>query len=91
MKNIQKSKNEEINKKCEKMKNKKARKKTGEKKKKEKKEKRAQRGTTRDGPKKLIFHRRTAVKRNRNEIDAQKKSHFEHPTKTKTMKENERK
>ena len=60
------------------------------KKKKEKKEKRAQRSTTRDGHKKLIFHMRT-VKRNCNEIEAQKKSDFEHPTKTKKMKENERK
>ena len=40
--------------------------------------------------KKLIFHIRT-VKRNRNEIEAQKKSDFEHPTKTKKMNENERK
>ena len=39
---------------------------------------------------KLIFHIRT-VKRNRNEIEAHKKSDFEHPTKTKKMKENERK
>ena len=31
------------------------------------------------------------VKRKRNEIEAQKKSDFEHPTKTKKMKENERK
>ena len=38
---------------------------------------------------KLIFHIRT-VKRNRNEIEAQK-SDFEHPTKKKKMKENERK
>ena len=38
---------------------------------------------------KLIFHTRI-VKRNRNEIQAQKKSGFEHPTKTKKMKENER-
>ena len=37
---------------------------------------------------KLIFHIRT-VKRNRNEIEARKKSDFEHPTKK--MKENERK
>ena len=36
---------------------------------------------------KLIFHIRT-VKRNRNEIEAKKKSDFEHPKK---MKENERK
>ena len=39
---------------------------------------------------KLIFHIRT-VKRNRNEIEARKKSDFEHPTKKKKMKENERK
>ena len=31
------------------------------------------------------------VKRNRHEIEAQKKSDFEPPTKTKKMKENERK
>ena len=37
---------------------------------------------------KLIFHIRT-VKRNRNEMEAQKKSDFEHPTKI--MKDNERK
>ena len=36
---------------------------------------------------KLIFHIRT-VKRNRNEIEARKKSDFEHPTKKKKMKEN---
>ena len=45
------------------------RQKTGEKKSRKKKEKRAQRGSTRDGPKKLIFHMRI-VKRNRNEIGA---------------------
>ena len=39
---------------------------------------------------KLIFHIRT-VNRNRNEIEAQKKSDFERPTKTKKMKDNERK
>ena len=39
---------------------------------------------------KLIFYIRT-VTRNRNEIDAQKKSDFEHPTKKKKMKENDRK
>ena len=39
---------------------------------------------------KLIFHIRT-VKRNRNEIETQKKSDFEHPTKTKKMKEHDRK
>ena len=38
---------------------------------------------------KLIFHIRT-VKRNLNEIEARKKSDFEHPTKKKKMKENER-
>ena len=38
---------------------------------------------------KLIFHVRT-VKRNRNEIEVQKKTDFEHPTKTKNMKEHER-
>ena len=37
----------------------------------EKKKKRAQRGTSRDGSKKMIFYLRT-VKRNRNEIEAQK-------------------
>ena len=41
------------------------------------------------GPK-IDFHIRT-VKRNRNEIEARKKSDFEHPTKKKKMKENERK
>ena len=35
---------------------------------------------------KLFF---TSEKRNRNEIEAQKKSDFEHPTKKKKMKENE--
>ena len=73
------------------MKNKKQvkRQKTAEKKKDEKKGK--------EGPKlhprwaqKMIFHMRI-VNRNRNEIEAQKKSDFEHPTKTKKMKENERK
>ena len=39
---------------------------------------------------KLIFHIRT-VKRNRNEIEAQRKSDFEQPTKFKKMKENKRK
>ena len=58
----------------------------------EKKEKRAQGGTTyhKRWAQKLIFHIRT-VKRNRNEIEARKKSDFEHPTKKKKMKENERK
>ena len=55
MKNIKKSKNEEMNKKWEKMKKaRKKTKKTGEKSRK-KKEKRAQRGTTRDGPKNWFF------------------------------------
>ena len=85
----EKTKNEEMNKKWEKWKNKKARKKN---------KKRWKKG--KEGPKgfyyhprwaqKLIFHIRT-VTRNRNEIEAQKKSDFEHPTKTKKMKENERK
>ena len=59
-----------------------------------KKEKRAQRGLPPEmdprWAQKLIFHIRT-VKRNRNEIEAQKKSDFEHPTKTKKMKEHDRK
>ena len=64
------------------------RQKTGETKK--EKRKRGPKGvpTTRDGPKK-DFHIRI-VKRNRNEIEAQIKSDFEHPTKTKNMKEHER-
>ena len=37
----------------------------------------------------MFFYIRT-VMRNRNEIEAQKKSDFEHPIKTKKMKENER-
>ena len=75
------------------MKKKKTRKMTKkrEKKKGGKKENRAQRvfliNTPRWAPK-LIFHIST-VKRNRNEIEAQKNSDFEHPTKK--MKENERK
>ena len=64
------------------------------KKKEEKKGKRAHRGFfgTRDGPKNCFFYIRT-VNRNRNEIDAPKKSDFEHPTKKKKMKmtENDRK
>ena len=56
----------------EKIKRKKKDKKREKKKSRKKKEKRAQRGvTTRDWPKKMIFHIRT-VKRNRNEIEAQK-------------------
>ena len=96
MKNIKKSKNEEMNKKLIKNeKNKKQEKKTkknGRKKKLEKKEKRAPRGVqyTPRWAQKLIFHMRT-VKRSRNEIEAQKKSDFEHPTKTKKMKKSERK
>ena len=50
-------------------------------KKRKKQEKRAQRVTQ-----KLIFYIRT-VKRNRNEIETQKKSDFEHPTKEKKKKE----
>ena len=62
-------------------------------KKEEKKEKRAQKSTTTPLPRwapKLFFYIRT-VKRNRNEIEAPKKSDFEHPTKKKKMKDNERK
>ena len=92
MKNIKisKNKNEQKRRKNENIKSKKREKRTGEKSRKKGKE----------GPKgylyhprwaqKLIFHIRT-VKRNRNEIEAQKKSDFEHPTKTKKMNENERK
>ena len=66
-----------------------------EKKKEGKKEKRGPKGRGTHLPRwaqKLIFHIRT-VKRNRNEIDAKKKSDFQHPTKKKKMKmkENERK
>ena len=61
-----------------------------EKKNKEKKEKRAQRGYHPRWAQKLNFHIRI-VKRNRNEIEAQKKSDFVQKTKTKKMKENERK
>ena len=77
MKNVKKSKNEEMNKKKrknEKIKSKKKDKKTAEKKK-EKKEKRAQRGYAPRWAQQLIFHIRT-VKRNRNEIEAQKKNRF---------------
>ena len=71
------------------IKSKKKTKKTGEKKL-EKKKKRAQRCTYHPRwAQKLIFHIRI-VKRNRNEIEARKKSDFEHPTKTKKMKEDER-
>ena len=60
-------------------------------KKNEKKEKRAQKGyLPPEMGAKMNFHIGT-VKRNRNEIEARKKSDFEHPTKTKKMKENERK
>ena len=55
-----------------------------------KKEKDGPRGHHPRWAQKLIFHIRT-VKRNRNEIEARKKSDFEHPTKKKKMKENERK
>ena len=53
-----------------------------------KKRKRGPKGVPPEMGTKLIFHMRI-VKRNRNEIEAQKKSDFEHPTKTKKMKENE--
>ena len=84
MKNIKKSKNEEVkkNEKNEKIKSKKKDKKN------ERKTKVGKKG--KEGPKgyhyhprwaqKLIFHIRT-VKRNRNEIEARKKTDFEHPTK----------
>ena len=62
------------------------RQKTGEKKE-GKKGKEGPKGYHRRWAQKLIFHMRI-VKRNRNEIEAQKKSDFEHPT---NMKENERK
>ena len=68
-----------------KMKNKKARRKTknGRKKKVGKKGKEGPKGYHPRCAPKLIFHIRT-VKRNRNEIEAQKKkSDFEHPTKRK--------
>ena len=90
MKNIKKSKNEEMNRKKEKnekIKSKKKKQKTGEKK--GKKGKRGPKGYHPRWAQQLIFHIRT-VKRNRNEIEAQEKSDFEHPTKTKKMKENER-
>ena len=69
------------------MKTSKARKKqkTAEKKAGKRRKRGPQRDTSRDGPKNGIFHIRT-VKRNRNENEAQKKSDFEHPTKTKKMK-----
>ena len=81
MKNIKKSQNEEI----EKLKNQKQEKdkKTGEKKV-GKNVKRAQMGfvpPSEMGPK-LFFYMRT-VKRNRHEIEARKKTDFEHPTKKK--------
>ena len=64
--------------------------------KKEKKKKKEK--TRKEGPKgypprrsqKMIFYIRN-VKRNRNEIETQKKSDFEHPTKENKKKENERK
>ena len=66
-------------------------------KKKDKKREKKSRKKGKEGPKgyhprwaqKMIFHIRI-VKRNRNEIEAQIKSDFEHPTKTKNMKEHER-
>ena len=91
MKNMKKSKKEEMNKKKRKYEKEKARKKT-------KKLQKKSRKKGKEGPKgyhprwahKLIFHIRI-VKRNRNEIDAPKKSDFEQPTKTKKVKEHERK
>ena len=82
-------KNERMKKNEEKTKNKKSKnkrqKKSREKKKEEKKEKRAQRGTPPlRRARKLIFYIRT-VKRNCNEIEAQKKSDFQPP-----QKENEK-
>ena len=74
----------------ENIKNKKKDKKTGEKKKVGKKGKECPKGYHPRWAPKLIFHKRI-VKRNRNEIEALKKSDFEHPTKKKKMKENERK
>ena len=66
------------------------RQKTGEKKKVGKKGKEGPKGYHPRWAQKLIFHMRI-VKRNRNEIEAQKKTDFEHPTKTKKIQENERK
>ena len=76
MKNIKKSKNEEINKKREneKIKSKKKDKKR-EKNKVGKKEKEGLKGYHPRWAQKLIFHIRT-VKRNRNEMEAQKKIRF---------------
>ena len=92
MKNIKKSKkrNEQKKRKNEKIKSKKKDKKTGEKKSR-KKRKRGPKGVPPEmGPKIFVFSTRNA-KRHRNEIEAQKKSDIEHPTKTKKMKENDRK
>ena len=47
----------------------------------------SKRCTSRDGPKKFFFGKN--VKRNRDEIEAQKKTDFEHPTMK--MRENDRK
>ena len=70
---------------------KKERKKTGEKTRK-KKRKRGPKGVPTYSSKlaQKLFYMRT-VKRNRNEIETQKKSDFEHQTKKNKMKENERK
>ena len=76
-----------MNKKMKNKKQEKRQKKTGEKSR--KKRKRGPKGVTYH-PRwahKLIFQKRK-IKRNRNEIEVQKKSDFEHPTKK--MKENER-
>ena len=55
-----------------------------------KKGKEGPKGYTPRWAQKFFFLLQRTVKRNRNEIEAQKKSDFEHPTKTKKMKENER-
>ena len=76
----EKIKNEEMNKKNEKIKSKKKDKKR-EKKKLGKKKERGPKGVPPEMGPKIDFSQRT-VKRNRNEIEAQKKSDFEHTTKT---------
>ena len=88
MKNIKKSKNEEMNKKREKMKKKKKKKQEKDKKREKKVGKKGKEGPKVYHPRwaqKLFFHIRN-VKRNRNEIEAPKKSDFEHPTMTKKIK-----
>ena len=56
-----------------------------------KKGKECPKGCTPEVGTKIVFFYIRIVKRNRNEIEAPKKSDFEHPTKKKKMKENERK